>query len=155
MIIHCFTLLFAELEGPEQVPEQNITAQGTVTCSNIEDSISHWVSSITDATTVEKKKKRKYEHSNMSDVAVGDVEETVVECTDITPKKKKSKRKSDEQIDVDCIIESMETDEAVIVGKKKKRKHIVDGPADKKVKLQEEVMTDSPKVKKHKKKVKN
>lgn len=154
-------MLFVVLEDAEQVPdttEQNTTAQDTVKDSSIEDSISHWVSSITDGTAMEKKRKRKHKHTGISEDAASKevIEKPVVECADILPKKK-LKSKKDEQIVKTDITDSMETVETATGGKKKKRKHKTsfDGPVDKKVKLQEDVMADSPKVKKHKKKVKN
>ena len=151
------------LEDVEQVPdttEQKTTAQDTVRDSSIEDSISHWLSSITDGTAMEKKRKRKHKHTHngISEDAASeeDIEKIVVECADIPPKKKKSKSKKDEQIVKTDITDSMETVETATSGKKNKRKHKTsfEGPVDKKVKLQEDVMADSPKVKKHKK-VKN
>ena len=117
------------------------------TDNDVEESINHWVSSITDNGPVKKKKKKNKNKQC-------DVTPDTVEVNGELAIVKKSKSKKTEVIDQAAV---MEDNEVTVVELKKKRKRKAlteDVPIKKKTKLLEVVdsETELPSVKKHKKK---
>ena len=129
----------------------------TVTDNGVQDNINHWVSSITD-TRVEKKKKEKHKHNDVTGEEINDCNDDVSTtlCTDLPLKQSKKKSKSEERVDVDQIV--MEDNEVMVVERKKKRKSKLiteESPNEKKAKIQTDDETEILPVKKHKKKRNN
>ena len=117
------------------------------TDNGVEESINHWVSSITDNGPVKKKKKKNKNKQC-------DVTPDTVEVNGELAIVKKSKSKKTQVIDQAAV---MEDNEVTVVELKKKRKRKAlteDVPIKKKTKLLEVVdsETELPSVKKHKKK---
>ena len=137
--------------------EQDIVEDGQGTDNGIEESINHWVSSITDSGVVKKKKKRdKHKHYDITatelDVCSDNDSATIDPPLQDSKKKSKPKKRD---IDVDRMIK--EDNEETVVEQKKKRKHKAsaeDVPVEKKTKLEQiaDDETELPPVKKHKKK---
>lgn len=123
--------------------------------NGVEESVNHWVLSITDNGAIKKKKKK--DKNKQCDVTPAAIELNGYDSTTDSPlenKKKKSKSKKTEVIDQVAV---MENNEVTIVEQKKKRKRkalMEDVPIEKKTKLLEVVdsETELPSVKKHKKK---